>query len=537
MPSLPKKPPPRKEGDKSGVEPFTWDSPDESLVEDRRGELPAFPHDIFSPGLSNWLSRSSRGAGTLLDHIAVPMLGVTSALIGKARRVQATTSWIEPMTLWVSVVAQSGDRKTPGLKVVTRALDQIEAENVPTYLAANAKHLARAEKARAELKRWRKACSDAIAKKCEPPPMPIAAVDPGAFIHPSLHVADCTTARLAKLCEVRPRGMLQIRDELAALFTNMRAAGSRAFYLECWNGNKFTVERVADDRSFTVENLLVGLVGGFQPDKLARAFAGDEDGMSGRFLYGWPATPPYNKLTDDIAEVDPEFQSWLTKLIRLPAEDANGAFAPRTISLSQAARDVFEDYRIFVDKTKRSIDGREQQWLAKSETNTLRLAGTLAYLSWASIASTPGLESITAGLEPTAIDRRFMVDAVRLMQEYFWPHARAALRQVGLTDRHRHVRRILRWIRANNRHEISLRDIRREALSESIDVEQARELVDRMIVAGWLQAETVAKVVGRPRQRWIVNPRLFEFAEIAKTTEIGVSAISAILATSKTRTN
>ena len=127
------------------------------------------------------------------------------------------------------------------------------------------------------------------------------------------------------------------------------------------------VERVADGRSFIVDNLLVGLIGGFQPDKLARAFIGDEDGLYGRFLFGWPATPIYHPLTDDILEVDPEFQNLLTKLIRLPAEDEHGTFAPRTIPLAPGARKEFEAYRQFVAHTKRSIEGREQQWLPKSK--------------------------------------------------------------------------------------------------------------------------------------------------------------------------
>ncbi len=512
----------------------SWDAPDESLIEDRRGELPAFPIDALPTAVAAWLQRASRGAGTLLDHVAVPMIGATSSLIGKARMIRASTSWSEPTTLWTCVVAQSGDRKTPGLRTVTRALDEIERENAPTYLAANAKHQARAERARAELKRWRKAYADAIAAKREPPPMPISAVDPGDFIHPALHVSDSTVQRLAKLCQVRPRGMLQIRDELAALFTGMRSSGSRAFYLESWNGGKFTVERVAENSSFTVENLLVGLTGGFQPDRLARAFAGDEDGLSSRFLYGWPATPSYNPLNDDIGEVDLEFKSWLTKLIRLPAEDANGAFAPRTIPLSAAAREVFEDYRRFVDKTKRSIDGLEAQWLAKSETNTLRLTIALAYLDWASISTSAGLESIVEGLEPTTIGQRSMINATTLMREYFWVHARAALRQVGLSDRHGDIRKILRWIRANDRHEVALIDIRRSALGGKVDVEQARALADRLVAAGWLRPEEVIRTGGRPRERWIVNPKLSP-AETAQTAQSRLSAVPAVSAGSKTR--
>ena len=84
--------------------------------------------------------------------------------------------------------------------------------------------------------------------------------------------------------------------------------------------------------------------------------------------------------SDDIEEVDPVFQSVLTRLIRLPAEDESGQFAPRIIPLSRDARDSFEQYRIWVDGVKRGLEGREQQWLVKSESQVLRLAGTLTYL-------------------------------------------------------------------------------------------------------------------------------------------------------------
>jgi hypothetical protein len=508
--------------------PFTWEAPDESLLEDRRGVQPQFPRDVFPSGLSDWLSRASRGAGTLLDHVAVPMLGAASSLIGKARCIQASSSWVEPLTLWTTVVAQSGDRKTAGLRVITRALDRIEMENAPIQAAANIKHLARVEKAKAAMKAWKKKCAEAVKKKREPPPMPIEAVDPGDFIYPALHVADSTIPRLARLCEVRPRGMLQVRDELSGLFSSMTSPGAKQFYLEAWNGGRFVVERVADDRCIVVENLLVGLTGGFQPDKLSRAFAGDQDGMYARLLFAWPATSPYAALTDDIAEVDPRFQGLLTKLIRLPAEDEKGKFAQRIIPLSRGARDEFEGYRQFVDRTKRSIEGREAQWLAKSETHLLRLAGVLAFLSWADASPGAGLEAIAAALEPGEIDRRFMIDAVELIQGYFWPHACACLRQIGLTDRHRHIRRILRWARANGRHEISLRDLRREALGGSVDEEETRDLIARLLAAGWLRAAPVIKTGGRPLERWSVNPRLFTPAETAESAESRLPAVPAV---------
>jgi hypothetical protein len=69
--------------------------------------------------------------------------------------------------------------------------------------------------------------------------------------------------------------------------------------------------------SVTVDHLLVGVIGGFQPDKIARAFAGDEDGMYARFLYVWPLPPDYRPLTNVVSEVEPEFQSALIALVRL----------------------------------------------------------------------------------------------------------------------------------------------------------------------------------------------------------------------------
>ena len=57
-------------------------------------------------------------------------------------------------------------------------------------------------------------------------------------------------------------------------------------------------------RQLHVDHLLVGVVGGFQPDKLVKAFAGDDDGMYARFIFAWPEQAPHTKLADEIGSVD-----------------------------------------------------------------------------------------------------------------------------------------------------------------------------------------------------------------------------------------
>jgi hypothetical protein len=213
----------------------------------------------------------------------------------------------------------------------------------------------------------------------EPPVMPMDAIDPGNFIEPRLYATDPTIERLAPLLQARPRGMMLIRDELSGLFANMgryHQGSDRPFWLEAFNGGRHIVERVSG--SIVIDHLLVGIIGTFQPDKLARAFAGDEDGMYGRFLYAWPLAPEYRPLTNEAAEVEPELVTALTGLIRLPSEDESGVFAAQPVRLSDEAIVEFEEFRKWCDWAKRGLDGRERHWFVKGDTHVLRLAGVLA---------------------------------------------------------------------------------------------------------------------------------------------------------------
>jgi len=127
-----------------------------------------------------------------------------------------------------------------------------------------------------------------------------------------------------------------------------------------------------------------------------------------------------------------------------------------------------------------------------------------------------GVAGITSALEPQTIAEQFVVAAVRLWLKFFWPHARAALRQIGLSERHANERRVLRWIKANGRDEVSREEVRRDALGQSLDADQTQQLLDGLVKAGWLR-EIATKTPGRTRRRWQVNP--LTTAESAESAE------------------
>jgi len=242
-------------------------------------------------------------------------------------------------------------------------------------------------------------------------------------------------------------------------------------------------------------------------DKVARAFEGDEDGMYARFYFSWPEEPAHMPLSNEVSEIEPEIQNALTRIVDLPTGD-DGVFAPRTVDLSPEGLWAFETFRAFLAQAKADLDGREREWAAKGATHVLRLSGTLAYLDWAMLG----------GPEPQSIGEQYVAAAVRLWREYFWPHSRAALRQIGLTEKHNNARRALCWIRTNRRTEVSLLDIRREAFGRRLDAEQTRSLLDGLVRAGWLNLVTT-KTGGRDIQRWQVNPLLFSGAAPPERSE------------------
>ena len=321
-----------------------WDSPDVSLIDNRRGELPDLPLAAIPQPIHRWLTDAALGAGVTVDHIALPLIGIASGLIGVARRVQATRSWRQPMTCWTCLVGLSGSGKSPSLDVVKRALSVVERSRQQENTARQLAHETRVERAKAALKKWKDDVAAAVEAGQPPPVKPAEAQDVRPFVVPRLYVSDCTIERLAPLLEARPRGVIYVADELARLFMNLErySGGSdRAFWLEAWDGNSFVVERLGRP-PVMLPHLLVGVVGGFQPDLLARSFAGDCDGIYSRFLYAWPPEAPFREPTDDADEVDPEIINAFGRLASLQAGD-DEAFAPRSIPLTAGARQAICD--------------------------------------------------------------------------------------------------------------------------------------------------------------------------------------------------
>src|SRR6187401_3293882 len=86
-----------------GDERAEWGEPDWSILDDRRGKLPEFPEHVFSEELRTFVSKTAAQTGITFAHVAVPLLSITSGLIGASRFVQPVTNWREPCAVWAAI--------------------------------------------------------------------------------------------------------------------------------------------------------------------------------------------------------------------------------------------------------------------------------------------------------------------------------------------------------------------------------------------------------------------------------------------------
>jgi hypothetical protein len=428
------------------------------------------------------------------------------------------------MAWWCAIVGASGSGKTPGLAVTTRVLAEIDRMQRDRIADLRRQHETKLEAAKAAQKKWLAEVEAAVAENTPAPPKPPEATKLGPFVNPRLYVSDATIERLVVLIQARPAGLAMIQDELAGLFANMgrySAGDDRTFWLEAWNGNPYTIERMGRD-PIALDRLLVSLTGGFQPDKIARAFGGDADGFSSRVCFVWPAEAGYRPLSHDVAEVEPEAVNAFMRLAALGELDAEGVMMRRDIRLSIDAGADFEHFRQFLHEQKGSLDGVELEWWAKGPAQVLRIAGTLALVEWA-WGGPP---------EPDEISTAHICNAVELWRDYLWPHSRAALRQIRATRKRSTERRVLLWIKKHRKTEISIKDVRRDALAHAIDAAETERLLDTLASSGWLRKH-IAQTGGRPAHRWEVNPTLHaRSAQSAESRETvfgaGLGAVPAL---------
>ncbi len=479
-------------------DPGPWPTPDLALPDDRRGELPSFPRATLPSFWQSWTAQAAAGARAPVDHVALALLAVAAGLIGGARRIAPSPAWSEPCVLWTALVDTALPGKPAGMAAALRPLRALNGDLAAANAAASRRHRTALVTARAETWWWMDGVRGAVAN-CRPAPeMPAATEEPPPFAPRQLVVDD--PGALVDALQGSARGTLlalgAVADWLgntACTVTGRHPAWPRWWSADSWLAPRNGRPAAGAPRGIAIPCAAVSVVGMLPASAIVPALARGGT-LASRFLFAWSDRAPRRSLVDTVPADGGGARAALARLRDLPD-------TPRDLPLSAAALAAFDAFECDLDADPDPPQGWAADWRREGPGIVLRLAGVLAYLKW---AAAPADDA-----EPDDIPRAAIEAAVDLWRTYLWPHAQAVLRVGGGDAQTGHVREALRWLAEKRPPEVSLLEIRRQALHKHVDAEGAGKVIEELVARGCLRLMTYA-TGGHPRHRWQVNPVLLQ---------------------------
>jgi len=260
-----------------------------------------FDAELLPVALRPWIMDIAYRMQCPADFPAVAAVVALSSLIGARAVVQpkAQDDWQVVPNLWGLVVGRPGVKKSPALGEALKPLHRLQtAEFERWQFAHNAWEL---DFKVAEMQtdvNHKQAKQFASKDPAKARALLAPAGMPAEPIARRFVVNDATVEKLGEILGQNPWGTLSYRDELYGLLTGLDKQGqegSRAFYLQSYDGNQgYTFDRIGRG-TVHVPRVCLAMIGGIQPGRLqtyvrdAVAGGSADDGLLQRFgLAVWP---------------------------------------------------------------------------------------------------------------------------------------------------------------------------------------------------------------------------------------------------------
>ncbi len=265
-----------------------------------------FNERLLPPSLRPWIADVGDRMQCPADFPAVGAVVCLGSVVGRqvAIRPKALDDWTVVPNLWGGVVGRPSLLKTPALGEPMKLVEALEAEARAAFEADEAKHRAEVAIAEAQAKHAKAELAKAVkagdSLRIQALAME-AAEEPAPPTRRRYLTTDSTVEKLGELLRDNPRGILVFRDELVGFLKSLDAegrVGSRAFYLEGWNGTGSRIDDRIGRGTTDVPAVCISILGGIQPGPLSAYLAGalkggvGDDGLMQRFqLLVWPDAP------------------------------------------------------------------------------------------------------------------------------------------------------------------------------------------------------------------------------------------------------
>lgn len=487
-----------------------WPAPDMGVLRLHRRPPPNLPIKYFGEAWGKWIVDAAAAASCPSDYVAAPLLATASALIGNARWPQAIKGgWKEPPHLWLGVLGDSGDGKSPGsdclMREIVPVLENRMRVDFPDQLR---EWQAGVECREAAQERWKKEVREAE-KNGRPPPLPpVSSVSAQKPESPRFVLIDTTIEKMAYiLSRAAPKGLLSCRDELSGWMQGLNAYNpqGRAFWVQSYGGRPYSQDRVKHGQEpIRIPQHAVALYGGVQPEKLGEMMRGADDGLLARMLWSWP-DPVEFRIGLQVPNVEWAIAA-LDRLRELTMQPGSDAPEPILVLFEDEARKLLEAFGRDMQKRRDNAGGLLRSAYGKTRGHAMRLACVLAFLWWSADSTAPP--------PPLRIGAAAFAAAATLLEDYFLPMAQRTYGDASLSERERDAATLARWIYKERPTEVHAAHLYREVrLPNLTTAAKVRAASDTLAAeADWLREPPRMKGfgTGRARVAYIVNPRIYE---------------------------
>ncbi|MAP81860.1 MAG: hypothetical protein CL526_12325 [Aequorivita sp.] len=299
-----------------------------------------FPVEIFPQAIQKLINSAKHNVGFDMDYFSTGILSICATAIGNSVHLHNGTYKSKPI-LWLAIIGSRGTGKTHPLSFAKHPIEQKDNQTFIEYQSLMQEYELKEKETRGKKPQY------------------------GKFI-----LKDFTPEKLAESLQFNEKGILIFQDELMGWinsFDKYKKGNDQQLYLELFNGNELTVDRITKDPIRILETN-VNILGGMQPEIVKQLAKNNrsEDGFLDRFLFVFPKNlEPHLFTGSDIPEIHKEnYKRLITNLLEIPRQ---------TVKTTSANIEIYKHWQhkkaieCFHDRLERSIQ-------AKMETYVWRLA-------------------------------------------------------------------------------------------------------------------------------------------------------------------
>ena len=218
-----------------------------------------FPIDVFPEQVTDYISELQTKMGANPNFMAAAFLSICGISINRSKAVILKDSWREWCMLWIVIIGESGDKKTPSTNAMMNPLKRIARENYKLF------------------EQQQKAYTSDVSD--EPPVLQ-------RFFTP-----DATIEQYINLHSQNKKGLAIIMGEIASLISNSgKYTGGKGSDIEKYL-QAFSYEDLSSDRKIAksshLPNAHLNIFGGIQPNVLSTCMTAhlQDNGFWDRFLF------------------------------------------------------------------------------------------------------------------------------------------------------------------------------------------------------------------------------------------------------------